>query len=262
MQTLDVKELLETYYLKFNRVDFIPDDPVSIPHRYSLQQDIEIMGFMAAILAWGQRKTILQKCLDLDNRFSGKPYEFITQASDQDFKALLGFKHRTFNDTDLLYFVEALRALYQQYNSLELAFLGKPGDATVESGLIAFRERFFSLPEVPSRTTKHVSSPAKNSACKRLVMYLRWMVRTDTHGVDFGLWKKIHSSQLVCPCDVHVERVARRLQLIQRKQTDWQTALELTSNLRALDPLDPVKYDFALFGMGIEESGFSIKRKR
>lgn len=253
-----LKDLLDSYYERYHVPDFIPDDPLSIPHRFSKREDIEIMGFFAAVLAWGQRKTIINKCLELEDRFSGAPHQFITNASDRELKALLGFKHRTFNDTDLLYFVEALKSIYNKNGSLEKAFKISKKEETVESAINNFRAEFFSLEDVPGRTRKHISSPAKNSACKRLVMFLRWMVRTNKKGVDFGIWKSISPAQLVCPCDVHVERVARRFQLIKRPSMDWQTALELTSNLRKLDPKDPVKYDFALFGMGLEEKGYRL----
>jgi uncharacterized protein (TIGR02757 family) len=255
-----LKDLLDRYYERYHVSDFIPDDPLSIPHRFSKREDIEIMGFFAAVLAWGQRKTIINKCLELEERFSGSPFQFITNASDRELKALLGFKHRTFNDTDLLYFVEALKSIYHKHGSLERAFKISKKEETVEVAINNFRAEFFSLDDVPIRTLKHISSPAKNSACKRLAMFLRWMVRSNKNGVDFGIWKSISPAQLVCPCDVHVERVARRLGLIERPSMDWKTALELTSNLRNLDPKDPVKYDFALFGMGLEEKGYLFSK--
>ena len=185
----------------------------------------------------------------------GAPYEFILHHSDEELKALLGFKHRTFNEIDLLYFVAFLKHHYTHHDSLEDAFLHDltEEDEHMEGGLTGFHEYFFSLEEAPHRTRKHVATPLRKSACKRLNMYLRWMVRSDKQGVDFGLWRRISPAQLICPCDLHVDRIGRRLGLITRKQTDWLTALELTANLRQLDPEDPVKYDFALFGLGIEE---------
>ncbi|HET9053756.1 MAG TPA: TIGR02757 family protein, partial [Cyclobacteriaceae bacterium] len=162
------------------------------------------------------------------------------------------FKHRTFNATDTLYFIEFLKSFYQKHTSLEEAFRVSPDELTVEKGLTGFHNIFFGLPDFPARTKKHVATPVRKSTCKRLVMYLRWMVRQDSAGVDFGIWKNIRPAQLVCPCDLHVDRVARKLKLIKRRQTDWQTALELTGQLRRFDPDDPVKYDFALFGLGIE----------
>jgi uncharacterized protein (TIGR02757 family) len=249
----ELKLFLDEKVDQFNQPGFIANDPVSIPHMYSRKQDIEIAGLFAATLAWGQRVTIIRKCKELFEMMDNAPYQFILHHKEKDLKPLLSFKHRTFNATDTLYFVEALRSLYSKHNSLEYAFRTDPTDDTIENGLVRFQKMFFSLDDYPRRTIKHVSSPERKSTCKRLVMYLRWMVRSDKKGVDFGLWKTIKPSQLVCPCDLHVDRVARRLKLIKRKQTDWQTALELTKNLRKFDPIDPVKYDFALFGLGIDE---------
>lgn len=286
---LDLQTFLDRKVKQFNTTDFIESDPISIPHRFSKKQDIEIIGFFAAMLAWGQRKTILNKCTELIDRMDGSPYDFIVNHQDDDLKALLGFKHRTFNDTDLLYFVSFFRHHYKHFGSLEEAFIPKSGLAEfreeymeytanaiavdieessspvclqhnlqkapvrIEDSLNHFRKYFFSLEDYPTRTKKHVSSPSQKSTCKRLNMFLRWMVRKDNQGVDFGIWSKIKPSALICPCDVHVDRVARKLGLITRKQTDWLTAVELTGNLRLLDPDDPVKYDFALFGLGVEK---------
>lgn len=290
-----LKAFLDAMVERYQRPAFIENDPVSIPHRFSLKQDVEIMGFFAAILAWGQRKTIINKCNDLIQRMDGSPFDFVKNHSESDLKSLLGFKHRTFNDTDLLYFIHFLRYHYGSYDSMEDAFLpsrtglfrnevfreefmdevqgphsdesfSSPAcylgelqvdDHRVELMLNHFRNYFFSLPDYPPRTVKHITSPSQKSTCKRLNMFLRWMVRSDGKGVDFGLWKRINPAQLICPCDLHVDRVARKLKLISRKQTDWLTAVELSKNLRELDPHDPVKYDFALFGLGIDsESAF------
>ncbi|MGV3540995.1 MAG: TIGR02757 family protein [Rufibacter sp.] len=250
-----VKALLDDRYQRYNTPAFIPNDPISIPHLFTLKQDIEISGFFAAILAWGQRKTIINKCRELLARMDNAPYQFILQHQDDDLKDLIGFKHRTFNDTDLLYLVFFFRWFYEQHESLEDAFLGTPSAQpnTQKARLEHFYNLVFSLPEAPHRTRKHISTPAKKSACKRINMYLRWMVRKDTHGVDFGIWNRLSAADLVCPCDVHVQRVARRLGLIQRAQSDWAMAEELTQNLRQFDPQDPVKYDYALFGLGVEE---------
>ena len=237
----------------YNAPFFIENDPISIPHRFSLKQDIEIMGFFAATLAWGQRKTIISKCLELEERFGGEPYRFIREHSEEDLRALLGFKHRTFNDTDLLYFVDFLQRHYTRFDSLEDAFLSDGKFVSVESSLTHFENCFFDHPNAPQRTRKHVATPARNSTCKRLNMFFRWMVRDDDNGVDFGLWKRIPQSALICPIDVHVDRTARKLGLITRKQTDWKTAVELTENLRLLHANDPVKYDFALFGLSVEK---------
>ncbi len=249
---MDLKSFLDQKVSEYNRPSFIKEDPIIIPHSYQLKQDIEITGLFAAVLAWGQRKTIINKCKLLFELMDNSPFEFVTQHEESDLKRLLGFKHRTFNEIDLLYFIEFLKSHYSTYSSLEDAFILGKVDG-MESKLINFHEYFFSLDDSPHRTKKHIATPLRKSACKRLNMYLRWMVRSDNEGVDFGLWKRIKSSELVCPCDLHVDRVARRLGLITRKQTDWSTALELTHNLSALDSEDPVKYDFALFGLGIEE---------
>lgn len=295
----ELKALLDQKVEAYNCIDFIKDDPVSIPHAFSAKQDIEIAGFFASILAWGQRKTIINKCKELMQRMDNAPAEFIKHHQERDLKALLGFKHRTFNDTDLLYFVAFLQQHYSNFDSLEDAFLigwhmqeirsefieNAPVDGentmgfitvsssstaspvcyvnecfipssdsasfTMEKALTNFRDYFFSLKDFPIRTQKHISSPRKKATCKRLNMYLRWMVRKDSQGVDFGIWNRLKPAQLVCPYDVHVDRVARGLGLVDRKQIDWLTALELTEKLKTYDPSDPVKYDFALFGMGV-----------
>ncbi len=256
MEFLELKSFLDLKVREYNQPAFIANDPVCIPHQYHIKQDIEIAAFFAAILAWGQRKTIINKCTELFNRMDNAPYQFMLHHEDADLKRLLGFKHRTFNDTDLLYFVSFFKQHYTIYNSLENAFLPDPnatsGSFDSEEALNHFRTYFFSLPDFPHRTKKHISSPMQKSTCKRLTMFLRWMVRKDKCGVDFGLWAKMTPAGLICPCDVHVDRVARILGLISRKQTDWLTATELTNRLREFDAADPVKYDFALFGLGVE----------
>ncbi|MDX2305049.1 MAG: TIGR02757 family protein [Microscillaceae bacterium] len=248
-----LKEFLDQAVETYNTLNFIQDDPICIPHRFSRKQDIEIMGFWTAVLAWGNRKTIIKKSEELIQVMEGQPYEFIIHHSEEDLKKFLNFKHRTFNATDALYFIHFFKHHYTTCVSLEDAFLinFKPNEPTVEKGLINFHHYFFSLEDAPERTRKHIATPARNSACKRINMFLRWMVRKDEKGVDFGIWQRISPAQLVTPCDVHVERVARKLGLISRKNTDWKTALELTENLRKLNPKDPVRYDFALFGLGV-----------
>lgn len=279
----DLQSFLDQKVIQYNQQGFITNDPISIPHLFTKKQDIEIMGFWSAMLAWGQRITIINKCKELIDLMDGAPYEFIMNHQEVDLKRMLNFKHRTFNATDTLYFIHFFRHHYSNFDSLEDAFLPFKKDETfrndfmdntrsniasnnsnvcfaselqqsnVESNLNYFRSYFFSLPDFPQRTIKHVSSPLQKSTCKRLNMFLRWMVRKDNCGVDFGIWDRIKPHQLICPCDLHVERVARKLNLISRKQTDWQTALELTEELKKFDANDPVKYDFALFGLGIEE---------
>jgi uncharacterized protein (TIGR02757 family) len=249
-----VADLLNTKVEQYNRPGFIPNDPISIPHRFSQRQDIEIMGFWAAVLAWGQRKTIINKCHELITLMDDAPYDFVVNHQESDLKRMLHFKHRTFNATDTLYFLHFFQTYYRSHDTLEDAFVEglQEGDDDIENALKQFHDRFFALEDSPSRTRKHVATPARGSTCKRLNMFLRWMVRRDDCGVDFGIWQRLSPARLVCPCDVHVDRVARTLGLIQRNQTDWKTAIELTETLRTLDPTDPVKYDFALFGLGVE----------
>ncbi len=252
---MDLKDFLEEKVAVYNQPDFIELDPISIPHRFSRKQDIEIAGFFAATLAWGQRPTIIKKCRELLAMMDDAPYEFMLHHKEQDLKPFLNFKHRTFNDIDTLYFIEFFSGYYKKHQSLEEAFtIGWDDSPEVMADLLTrFHDFFFEFPDAPQRTRKHVATPKRKSACKRINMFLRWMVRNDENGVDFGIWKVLKPYQLVCPCDLHVDRVARRLGMIQRKQTDWLTAMELTDRLRELDPVDPVKYDFALFGMGVEE---------
>ena len=247
----------------YNQPSFIKDDPICIPHSFSKKQDIEIAGFFAAIFAWGNRTTIIQKSKQLMQLMDNAPHDFCLHHSPKDLKKLTAFKHRTFNTTDLLYFIEFFNYHYSKHKSLETAFLPHPqplsingeggNTPTMEMALNHFHHYFFSLEHIPARTKKHIATPARKSSCKRLNMFLRWMVRKDDKGVDFGIWKKISPAQLICPIDLHVARVARRFTILERKQTDWLAALELTKYLRTLDSIDPVKYDFALFGLGVME---------
>lgn len=251
-----LKVFLDKKVRQFNSPAFINDDPVSIPHLFQKKQDVEIAGFFAAILAWGIRKTIINKCTVLLNLMDNAPYDYIVHHEESDLKRMLGFCHRTFNDTDLLYFIAFLKYHYSKSETLETAFFNDEtlGNTNViESGLNYFYGYFFSLEHAPHRTRKHIAAPFKNSACKRLNMFLRWMVRNDNKGVDFGLWKRVSSASLLMPVDVHVARVAKSLHLLDRTQVDWRAVLELTDRLREFDRMDPVKYDFALFGMGALE---------
>jgi uncharacterized protein (TIGR02757 family) len=255
MTTQKLRGFLDAKVAEFNQPGFIPFDPIAVPHRFTRIQDIEIAGLFAAIFAWGNRTTIIAKATELMQRMNNQPYEFCLHLDDDRRQQLEGFRHRTFTDTDLLYFVEFLHYHYNRSATLETAFsqwLG-PNDDNIEAGLNGFYRYFFSLEDVPQRTRKHIACPDKKSACKRLNMFLRWMVRNDASGVDFGVWKNISPAQLVCPLDVHVARVARRFNILHRPATDWEAALELTSFLRQLDPTDPVKYDFALFTLGAVE---------
>lgn len=251
MDSNSLIELLNKKAETYNQPFFIPNDPISIPHLFTKKQDIEIAGFFAAIFAWGNRTTIISKSKELLQRMDNAPHDFIQTHSPKNLKRFLHFKHRTFNSTDLLYFISFLQMHFKNNQSLETAFTIH-GD-TIEKMLTGFHHYFFSLPDVPVRTKKHISTPEKKSTCKRLNMYLRWMVRRDGNGVDFGIWKNISPARLICPIDVHVARVARKLGILQRKQTDWQAAIELTQYLQTLDKKDPVKYDFALFGLGAVE---------
>lgn len=248
-----LKDFLDRKADEYNRPSFIPVDPISIPHRFTGKQDREIAGFFAAVFAWGARPIIINKATQLMGLMENAPYDFVRHHGEGDLRRFLGFKHRTFNDTDLLYFLHFFRHHYSRYDSLEDAFLPGGAFTSVEDSLNHFNRYFFSLPDAPARTAKHIAAPFKGSTCKRLNMYLRWMVRRDNRGVDFGLWTRLSPAALVCPIDVHVARVARKLSLINRGAVDWTTALELTGHLRAFDPADPVKYDFALFGLGVAE---------
>ena len=249
-----LRDFLDSKATLYNQPSFIEKDPISIPHAFTLKQDIEISGLFAAVLAWGNRTTIINNCRKLMQWMDNRPYDFIVHHQDTDLKPFIGFAHRTFNTTDLLYFILFLQYHYKNHNSLEDAFVTtkKYQEATVEQALIHFHNYFFSI-EHPERTKKHIATPDRNSACKRLNMYLRWMVRSDKQGVDFGLWTKIKPSQLICPLDVHVARVAERLGLLENIKSNWNNAMHLTSQLRLLNPADPAVYDFALFGLGMGE---------
>jgi len=238
--------------VQYEQPDFIEEDPIALPHQFQSLQDIEIIAFWVSILAWGRRQTIIDKGLQLIELMEGRPHHFILHHDRKQAERFLAFKHRTFNATDTLYFLRFLQNYYKKHDSLEDAFSQhlSPEDETIESALIGFQQSFFSLPDAPRRTQKHIATPERKSTCKRLNMFLRWMVRPNTNGVDFGLWTSIRTDQLCPPLDVHVERVARTLGLLKRKTRDWKAVLELREELVKLDPTDPIKYDFALFGIG------------
>jgi len=249
-----LKEYLDEKVDLYNNTDFIKNDPISIAHKFTKLQDIEIIGFWTAMLSWGLRKTIINKGIELCNLMDNSPYDFVLNHSEIEKKAFLNFKHRTFNSEDALYFLEFFKDFYSREESLEKAF--RP-DVTksfnIYESLITFHKHFFSLSHAPKRTQKHIANPYRKSTAKRINMFLRWMVRKDDKGVDFGLWKTISPSELKIPLDVHVDRIARSLGLVKRRQTDWLTVVELTDTLKTFDPADPVKYDFALFGIGVRE---------
>lgn len=250
-----LKEFLDKKVDEYNTISFIKSDPITVPHRFQKKQDIEIAGFFASIFAWGNRTIIINKSTLLMQLMDDSPHDFITNHNEKDLKRFFGYKHRTFNVTDLLYFIYFLRYHYSHNTSLESAFSKwmKGTDETIENALSGFHHYFFNLPDAPQRTRKHIATPERGSTCKRLNMFLRWMVRKDNSGVDFGIWKTIMPNQLICPIDVHVGRVAKKFGLIKRNSIDWLTALELTTNLKKMDAKDPVKYDFALFGLGVAE---------
>lgn len=250
------KELLDdALNLYYNRA-FIEHDPISIPHRFILSRDIEIAGFFAALFAWGNRKTIINKSIDLLDRMDNAPYDYITQANTSSLSSLTSFKHRTFNGEDILGIVKTLQSIYARYDSLEEALIVENQDQqiNIKENLHKLHLLFAQSPYVAKRTMRHIASPYKKAACKRLVMYFRWMVRKDSSKVDFGLWTSIKSRQLECPLDVHVARIAREIGLLQRKANDWQAVEELGRALRQMDANDPIKYDYALFSLGLESS--------
>lgn len=257
MNALETK--MNELYLQFCQKEFIENDPILIPHQFTKKEDIEISGFFASIFAWGQRKTIINKSKLVLSFMDNAPHDFILNHTERDLKQAQSFVHRTFNSTDLLYFFHRLKRIYNEEGSLETAFskhLNKAND-TIENALSGFYTDFFNDEYAPKRTQKHIASPTKNSSCKRLCMYLRWMVRKDEQGIDFGLWQSISPSQLQIPLDVHVERIAKQIGLLNRKQRDWKAVIELTDNLRKFDKTDPTKYDFALFGAGV--NGLTLK---
>lgn len=244
----ELKEYLDFKVEQYNNRTFIESDPIQLPHRFSKKEDIEIVSFLASTIAWGQRATIIKNGERLIEIMEHEPHEFILHYTPRELK----FVHRTFNAIDLDFFFRSLRNIYENHKGLEAAFSSHPEIAGVKGRIIHFRERFISI-EHEQRSQKHLSNPAKNSAAKRLNMFLRWMVRDDNQGVDFGIWKSISPSELYLPLDVHTSKHARALGLLSRKQDDWKALEELMENLRKFDPEDPVKYDFALFGIGAFE---------
>lgn len=245
-----LKDFLDGKYLQYNTPEFIIGDPVSVPHLFSDPRDIEISGFLTATISWGRRGMIAKAGQELMRMMDFEPTAFVLDASDQEISTLDRFVYRTFNGFDLQVFVFALRNLLNKYHSLEAAFFDPDDEAADMAFLLnRFRTRFFSV-DHPLRTRKHLPDPFSNSAAKRTNMFLRWMIRNDQNGVDFGIWKSLTPSRLICPLDLHSGQVARKLGLLTRRQNDWKAALELTESLRLFDPSDPVKYDFALFGLG------------
>lgn len=252
MTTTELKEFLDFKVDQYNNPEFITTDPVQIPHQFTGKEDIEIAGFLTATIAWGNRKSILKNANSLLKLLGNSPYDFVLNHSEEDLESLENFVHRTFNGTDLKYFVKALQNIYIHHSGLEGIFTNHSDKQGLQAAIHEFKKIFFELPH-EFRTQKHVSDPLKNSAAKRINMFLRWMVRRDSGSVDFGLWENISPSQLSCPLDVHSGNVARKLGLLKRKQNDAKALQELDASLRKMDPYDPVKYDFALFGLGVFE---------
>lgn len=248
----EIRRLLDNSYLEFNRPGFIPDDPISIPHRFSKKEDIEIAGFFAAILAWGKRKTIIRNAEKLMNWMDHEPGRFIMEFQEKDLKPFASFVHRTFNGDDCLYFLYALQDLYKYHGGLEHAFSNGEKGTNAKQAIMNFRRLFLLTPHL-SRSEKHLANPEKNSSAKRINMFLRWMVRNDDRGVDFGIWNSLSPASLMCPLDVHTATISRKIGLLTRKQNDWKAVEELTGNLKKFDPDDPVKYDLALFGLGVNQ---------
>lgn len=251
----NLKELLDQYVEKYNNANFIENDPISVPHQFKKTQDIEISAFFAAVFAWGQRPTIIKKSMELMQLMDNSPYEFITNHQEIDLRKMLEFKHRTFNTTDLLYFIQFLKYHYQSSDTLETAFRisNKDNDHTLKTRITNFHNYFFSLPNMPERTKKHLPTPMKQSACKRICMFLRWLVRKDNKGVDFGIWDEISPSELIIPLDLHVIRTANQFKLLTSDKSNWNNAELLTSEMKKLDINDPAKYDFALFGLSLDK---------
>jgi uncharacterized protein (TIGR02757 family) len=253
MNRKELKDFLDQKAQQYNHPQFITSDPIQIPHRFSRKEDIEIAGFLAATIAWGNRKSIIRSANNMMKALENTPFDFINNASDQEIEALDGIVHRTFNPIDFRFFVKALKHLYKNYNGLEGVFMESQHDSSLHKGIHRLKQVFFEIPH-PKRTQKHLADPYKGSAAKRIHMFLRWMVRNDQNGVDFGLWKGLQPAQLSCPLDLHSGNVARSLGLLKRKKHDHKAVVELDKALREMDAIDPVKYDFALFGLGVFES--------
>lgn len=252
MNTSELKEFLDEKVVQYNNPSFIESDPIQIPHQFSLKEDIEIAAFLTATIAWGNRKMIIRNANHMMEIMWKSPYDFVMNHSDKDLDKCYDFVHRTFNGIDFCFFIKALQNIYQNHRGLEGVFSKFPEEDTHKKSIHNFKKVFFELEHL-KRTTKHVSDPMKGSASKRVNMFLRWMVRQDNKGVDFGIWNQLEPSSLSCPLDVHSGNVARKLGLLSRKQNDWKALEELDDKLRILDPIDPVKYDFALFGLGVFE---------
>ena len=249
---MKLKELLDIKHEEYNNIAFIENDPIQIPHKFKKKEDIEISGFLTATIAWGNRKSIINSSKRMMELLENDPYNFIINHSDKDLKSLLGFVHRTFNGYDFIQFVKSLKNIYCNHGGLEMVFFNNMKDNSLHNSIHQLKKIFFEKEHL-KRTRKHVSDPFKGSAAKRINMFLRWMVRKDDKGVDFGIWNSINQKNLSCPLDVHSGNIARKLGILNRKQNDHKAVLELDNSLRKYDESDPVKYDFALFGIGVNE---------
>ena len=250
MTASELKDFLDEKVALYNHPNFIETDPIQIPHQFSIKEDIEIAGFLAATIAWGNRKMIINNAKKMMDAMGNSPYDFVMSHSEEQLEAIENFVHRTFNGQDFVGFIKGLQHIYQNHNGLEAVF--SADNLTMQQTISHFKQLFFEIPHL-ARTEKHISDPLNGSAAKRINMYLRWMVRNDNKGVDLGIWKSIAPAKLSCPLDVHSGNVARKVNLLTRKQNDAKALAELDENLRKLDPIDPVKYDFALFGLGVFE---------
>jgi uncharacterized protein (TIGR02757 family) len=248
----ELKEFLDEKVIEFNNPKFIDSDPIQIPHQYSLKEDIEISGFLTATISWGNRKMIIKNAKKMTELMGNSPFDFVMNHNEYHLKNLEGFVHRTFNSLDFSYFIKALQHIYTNHSGLESIFEKHSTFNSTQNGIHELKSIFFEIPHF-DRTKKHISDPLKGSAAKRINMFLRWMVRNDNAGVDFGIWQNLTPAQLSCPLDVHSGNVARKLGLLTRKQNDAKALTELDISLREMDKNDPVKYDFALFGLGVFE---------
>ena len=252
MNKKDLKSFLDEKVLQYNTLDFIESDPVQIPHLFSQKEDIEISGFLSATIAWGNRKMIIKNSHRMMDLMGNAPYDFVMSHSETDLERLENFVHRTFNGQDFTSFIKSLKHIYKNHNGLEAVFSVNQEVHSMQKSIHEFKKIFFEIPH-QYRTQKHISDPLNNSAAKRINMYLRWMIRQDNKGVDLGIWKNISPALLSCPLDVHSGNVARKLGILTRKQNDGKALTELDLKLREFDVEDPVKYDFALFGLGVFE---------
>ena len=252
MKKAELKEFLNEKANLYESANFIESDPIQIPHAFTIKEDIEIAAFLASIIAWGKREMIIRNSKRMMDLMGNSPYDFILNHSEDDLANFNGFVHRTFNAEDFKFFIKALQNIYKNHNGLEAALRPKVNTDNYQVAIHDFKQLFFEIPHLP-RTQKHISDPIKGSAAKRINMFLRWMVRDAKKGVDFGIWKSHSTSHLHCPLDVHTGNIARKLNILKRKQNDWKAIKELDITLREFDKNDPVKYDFALFGLGVFE---------